>query len=65
MWSWPYGSWNTHRLGTWGVANTDYHNWENRYVGINQATIFMENVDNCIELNEQQRRIMKAEARFF
>ncbi len=64
LWSWPYGSWNTYRLGTWGVANTDYHNWENRYVGINQATIFMENVDNCIELSEQQRRIMKAEARF-
>lgn len=62
--SYTYGMWNKNRQGAWGVSDTDYHNWERRYQGIQQATIFMENVYRCEELSTQKRVELRAEARF-
>lgn len=50
--------------GTWGPTTGDYSIWTNSYKGINQATIFMDNVDACKEISQANRDIMKAEARF-
>lgn len=50
--------------GTWGPTNGDYNIWSSCYQGINQATIFMDNVDACQEISADNRAIMKAEARF-
>ena len=38
--------------------------YRNMYYGIREAGIFMENVDRCPELNEEQKTEYKAEARF-
>lgn len=65
LFSWLYGEWNAVRTGSWGVTSDPiYHNWTYNYKGIQQATIFMENVDKCIEIDEKTRQVMKAEARF-
>lgn len=52
------------KTGSWGPTSTAYNIWKNKYTGINQATIFMDNVDRCQELDANSRKIMKAEVRF-
>lgn len=52
------------KTGSWGPTSTAYNIWKAKYTGINQATIFMDNVDKCLELDAETRKIMKAEARF-
>src|SRR5690606_14945251 len=64
MWdSWSVKYLN-HNSGAWNPTSTDYHIWDNMYRGINQATIFIENVDRNEEVTEQSKKEMKAEARF-
>lgn len=46
-----------------GMSNPGYNIWQNKYTGIEQAGIFMENVDNCPELTADEKKHMKAEAR--
>lgn len=53
-----------HNDGSWNPTTTNYQTWTNYYQGINQATIFMDNVDKCLELPQETRNQMKAEARF-
>ncbi len=53
-----------HNNGSWNPTSSDYHIWTPMYQGINQATIFIENVDANIEITEENKKIMKAEARF-
>ena len=44
---------------------TNYgHNYGNMYCGIREAGIFLENVDRCPELSDEQKITYKAEARF-
>ena len=45
---------------------TNYHaaHYANNFYGINEATIFINNVDRCPELNENEKSLYKAEARF-
>ena len=50
--------------GSWNPTTNNYHTWSNYYKGINQATVFMNNVDLCLEVSAENRKIMKAEARF-
>ncbi|MEJ8763224.1 RagB/SusD family nutrient uptake outer membrane protein [Phocaeicola sp. HCN-40430] len=52
------------KTGSWGPTSTAYNIWKSKYTGINQATIFMDNVDRCQELDANSRKIMKAEVRF-
>lgn len=64
MWdSWSVKYLN-HNNGSWNPTSSDYHIWDNMYRGINQATIFIENVENNPELTEVEKKTMKAEARF-
>lgn len=51
------------RTGDWGTTTFGYNNWANKYIGIEQAGIFMENVDRCPELSAKEKREMKAEVR--
>ena len=53
-----------HNDGSWNPTTDNFHTWSNYYQGINQATVFMDNVDNCKEITQENRDIMKAEARF-
>jgi hypothetical protein len=53
-----------HNDGSWNPTTTNYHTWSNYYLGINQATVFIDNVDQCLEVSATERAIMKAEARF-
>lgn len=53
-----------HNNGSWNPTSTDYHIWTSMYRGINQATIFIENVDANVEISDETKKIMKAEARF-
>lgn len=50
--------------GSWGPTTSAYHNWGHNYRGISQATIFMNNVDRCVEITPEVKTQMKAEARF-
>ncbi len=50
--------------GSWGPTNTQYQNWRYCYQGISQATVFIDNVDQCLEIGEDMRTMLKAEARF-
>jgi len=50
--------------GSWNPTTSNYHTWSYYYQGINQATTFMNNVDLCLEVTEENRAKMKAEARF-
>ena len=65
-----YFSWNSgvnylnYNNGSWNPTTSNFHTWEHFYKGINQATVFMNNVDNCKEISEQNRAIMKAEVQF-
>ncbi|WP_294479688.1 RagB/SusD family nutrient uptake outer membrane protein [uncultured Bacteroides sp.] len=40
------------------------NSWTNSYLGIRQASIFIQNVDRCLQLTESQRAEYKAQARF-
>lgn len=53
-----------HNNGSWNPTSSDYHIWTSMYRGINQASIFIENVDSNIEITDENKKIMKAEARF-
>ena len=64
LFSWFYGNWESNRSGSWGVTTDAYHNWTNNYKGISQATIFINNVDQCVEIDQNTKDVMKAEARF-
>ena len=50
--------------GSWGPTTGSFNIWKGKYEAINQATIFMDNVDKCADLSEEVRTRMKAEARF-
>ena len=50
--------------GSWGPSTKSYNIWKAKYTGISQATIFMNNVDACQEIDATTKVIMKAEARF-
>lgn len=52
------------RTGDWGPTTPYFNIWRRQYTGIEQAGIFMENVDKCGEITPENRTIMKAEARF-
>lgn len=45
-----------------GNVRSDLYN--NQYVGIHEATVFIENVDRCPELSAAEKKAYKAEARF-
>ena len=53
-----------HNDGSWNTTTDNFQTWTTYYQGINQATVFMDNVDKCTEITEVNRGIMKAEARF-
>ena len=53
-----------HNNGSWNPTSTDYHIWDKMYRGINQATILIQNIDQNMDITEENRKIMKAEARF-
>lgn len=64
MFSWY--QWVTYlnfRTGDWGTTTFGYNIWRNKYTGIEQAGIFLENVDKCPELTAEEKTHMKAEAR--
>lgn len=50
--------------GSWGTTTGDFNIWSYKYQGINQATIFMNHVDECLDIDVSSRARMKAEARF-
>lgn len=50
--------------GSWGPSNEEYQSWSWNYEGIAQATIFMDNIELNKEIREEEKKIMKAEARF-
>lgn len=50
--------------GSWGPTSEPFNIWSNKYTGINQATIFMNHVGECKDLDEATINTMRAEARF-
>lgn len=65
LFSWLSGvDWLNFNNGSWGPTSSAYRTWEHDYTGINQATIFIENVDRNTELDAGTIEVMKAEARF-
>lgn len=52
------------KYGNNSPALGDFNNWTHLYMGINQATVFMANVDACPEISAENKAVMKAEARF-
>lgn len=62
--SWLSIAYLNYNNGSWGPSDTYYNNWVYCYQGINQATIFIENVYKCVEVSQETRDIMQAEARF-
>ncbi|WP_106832085.1 RagB/SusD family nutrient uptake outer membrane protein [Parabacteroides pacaensis] len=67
-----YYSWTTGQMfqnqnnGSWSPALPDYHQWSHYYEAINQATVFIDHVDECRDekVSDMRRAEMKAEARF-
>ncbi len=60
-------NWSTYlnfRTGDWGPTTPYFNIWRYQYTGIEQAGIFLENVDRCPDLTEEEKTQMKAEARF-
>lgn len=53
-----------HNNGSWNPTTSDYHIWTRMYQGIAQATTFIDNVDRNVEITAENKKIMKAEARF-
>lgn len=65
LFSWlAWVPWININTGSWGPTTGDYQVWAHNYRGINQSTIFMNNVDKNVEINQATKDIMKAEARF-
>jgi hypothetical protein len=65
MFSWLSGvNWLNMNNGSWGPTTTSYATWRTSYTGINQATIFMNNIDKNVEIGQAEKDVMKAEARF-
>ncbi|WP_270087299.1 RagB/SusD family nutrient uptake outer membrane protein [Sphingobacterium sp. SYP-B4668] len=65
LFSWlAWVPWININNGSWNPTTGDYHIWAHNYKGIRQATIFMNNVDKNVEISQQSKDIMKAEARF-
>lgn len=62
--SWLSITYLNYNSGSWGPADSYYVNWSYCYEGINQASIFIDNVHKCLEIPEESRNIMQAEARF-
>ncbi|MDR2037988.1 MAG: RagB/SusD family nutrient uptake outer membrane protein [Bacteroidales bacterium] len=50
--------------GSWNPTTSAFHTWSWYYQGINQSTVFMNNVYDCPELELSDKEIMYAEARF-
>lgn len=57
----PYLEFND---GSWGPTSGDYQIWGRKYQAINQATVFINHVDECLDVSTSIRAQMKAEARF-
>ena len=58
--------WSTYlnfRTGDWGPTTPYFNIWRYQYTGIEQAGIFLENVDRCPDLKKKKKRHMKAEVR--
>ncbi len=51
-------------MGNWGPTFIPYHIWDNMYRGIRSASVFINRVDECLEMSEQLRKQYRAEARF-
>lgn len=65
LFSWPSGlGYHPFCNGTWNVTTGNYAIWSQMYTGINQATVFIEHVNECVELTQKERDVMKAEVRF-
>lgn len=65
LFSWLSGvPWLNMNNGSWGPTTMNYQTWSHDYQGINQATVFINNIDMNTELNENTKAVMKAEARF-
>ena len=65
LFSWlAWVPWININTGSWGTTTGDYQVWTHNYRGINQATIFLNNVDKNVEINQGTKDVMKAEARF-
>lgn len=65
LFSWLSGvAWLNFNNGSWGPTSSAYQTWQHDYNGINQATIFINNVDRNTELDKNTIEVMKAEARF-
>ena len=65
--SWLSGlGYHSFLIGNWSVATGDYAMWKQMYTGINQATVFLDNADQCNDetLSRQEIEVMKAEVRF-
>lgn len=51
------------RTGDWGPTTPNFNIWRYQYTGIEQAGIFLENVDRCPDLLPNEKKEMKAEVR--
>lgn len=58
------GSYNESTVGVRGEWTPKFNPWNKYYIAINQATVFMDNVEKCPELTHEEQAQMKAEARF-
>ena len=57
----PYLAYNS---GAWNPTTSDFHTWKWYYQGINQATVFINNVGYCKELTLNELETYTAEIRF-
>lgn len=74
--SWPFtpasdeGEWGAVRVyaqmqnGTHSAASPAENFWTPLYRGIRESNVFMQNVDKCTELTDEERGLWKAEARY-
>lgn len=61
-----YATFSTYgiNLGNWSPATNFYNKYPTFYKAIRSSIVFEQNVDRCLELSEDLRLRMKAEARF-
>ena len=63
--SWiAYVNYHTFNDGSWNPTTDGYRLWSHYYKGINQATVFMNHVNECTVIPPEERKSMLAEARF-
>jgi len=62
--SWKSIAYLNYNNGSWGPSSGYYVNWVYCYQGINEATVFINNVHKCLEVTQEVRDKMQAEARF-